>query len=247
MSSTFTTAISTGQWFFITDANPNAAIVAPRGSLAIRTDVGNASLWINTDNVTGWSTPLVVTAAGTADFTTVSQLLLADNDATALDIGSTGLLNLLRFDTTNGAEQMVYNGILPFQIATGGLNVVAGTVGLPEASLNVASVTTDAANNAVTVGLFIRKSHAANGGGFPMSTDVVLPARVGGWRVVDAYIISAGPTGGTVQVLTTGGLTVSNAMVPGNADVLTRATAMHLLSFRASSISSCVVHKKTSL
>ncbi len=227
MSSTFTTAISTGQWFFVTDANPNTAIPATRGSLALRIDAGNASLWINTDNATAWSTPLVVTAAGTVDLASVSQLLLADNTSPSLDIGSTGLLNLLRFVTTNGAEQMVYNGILPFQINTGGLNVVAGTVVLPEASLNVANATTDAANNAVTAGLFIRKSLASNGGA-PINTDVVLPARVGGWRIVDAYIISAGPTGGTVQVNTTTPAAVTDAMVPGNANVVTRNTSLTL-------------------
>jgi hypothetical protein len=162
------------------------------------------------------------------DLTDITQITLLDNANPALDIGSTGLLNLLRFITTDAAEQIVYNGASPFQIATGGLTVTAGPVSVPEASLNLASATTDAANNTVTAGFFFRVALGANATGLAFNLNVALPARVGGWRVVDSYIISAGPTGGTVQVLTTGGLTVSNAMVPGNADALTRATAITL-------------------
>jgi hypothetical protein len=162
------------------------------------------------------------------DLADITQLTLLDNANPALDIGSTGLLNLLRFITTNGAEQIAYNGALPFLINSGGLNVVAGSVALPEASLNVAIASTDAANNTITAGLFLRVSLAANATGVTVNLNVALPARVGGWRVVDSYIISGGPTGGSVQVQTTAPAAVTDAMVPGNANVVTRNASLTL-------------------
>src|SRR5258706_7569432 len=37
-------------------SNPNGSVVEPRGSLRLRTDVGNSSLYVNTDGATSWST-----------------------------------------------------------------------------------------------------------------------------------------------------------------------------------------------
>ena len=230
MASYFTTSIASGQWFYVTDATPAATISAPRGSLAIRTDVGNESVWINVTAGaapgTDWERILSPNLNGDLDLTGVDQITLLDNAAVALDIGSTGRLNLLRFDTVNGAEQVEYNGVLPFQINTGGLTVTAGTVSLPEASLNVASASADAADGAVTAGLFLRKTHGAGAS----TTDVVLPARVGGWRIVDAYISSGGAAAGSVQVQTAGGAAnITNTMVPGAAaGDITRATNVNL-------------------
>jgi hypothetical protein len=226
MASYFVTSIVEGQWFYVTDATPVATISAPRGSLAIRTDVGNESLWINTtaggSPGTNWARILSPDINGNVDLTSVDQLTLADNANPALDIGSTGLLNLLRFVTTNGAEAMEYNGVNPFKIVTGGLNVAAGTVTLPEASLNVASATTDAADGVVTTSLVLRKTYPAGAG----PTAVGLPPRVGGWRVVDAYIIATG-AGGSLQ-LKNGAANVTNVMNEGGADVVTRATSVFL-------------------
>ena len=222
MASYFVTSIAPGQWFYVTDATPVATISAPRGSLAIRTDAGNESVWINVtagaNPGTDWERILSPNINGDLDLTGVDQITLLDNAAVALDIGSTGLLNLLRFITTNGAEQIAYNGVNPFLINTGGLNVVAGTVALPEASLNVASATTDAANTAVTTALILRAPYPAGAG----PTAVVLPARVGGWRVVDAYIIANG-AGGTLRVKN-GVNNITNPMAEGGADTITRAT-----------------------
>jgi hypothetical protein len=225
MASYFVTSIAPGQWFYSTDASPDAVISAPRGSVAIRTDAGNVSLWLNVTAGgapgTNWERVVSPDINGDLDLTGVDQITLADNAAVALDIGSTGKLNLLRFDTLNGAEQVEYNGVLPFQINTGGLTVTAGTVTLPEASLNVASASTDAANNVVTAGLFLRATHGAGAS----TTNIVLPARVGGWRIVDAYITSGGAAGGSVQVQTAGGAAnITNAMVPGaTSGAITRA------------------------
>lgn len=230
MASYFVTSIVEGQWFYTTDADPAGVISAPRGSVALRTDAGNEGFYINVTVGVGTSTNWVRVISPDINkdlnLTGVDQITLADNANPALDIGSTGLLNLLRFITTNGAEQVSYNGPQPFLINTGGLTVTAGPVSLPEASLNVASASSDAGNLLITAGLFLPVNHGA-GASF---IDYVLPVRVGGWRVVDAYILSGGAAAGNVQLQTAGGAAnITNAMVPGAAlgDV-TRPTNINL-------------------
>jgi len=224
----YVTSIVEGQDFYVSDVSPSGVTSAARGSICLRVDDGNTLIYVNTTTGTAPAVGTVWVAALTTDLSDITQVTLLDNANPALDIGSTGLLNLLRFITTNGAEQVAYNGAAAFRINTGGLQVVAGSVSLPEASLNLSIATTDAADGTITAGFFIRKSLIANATGLPFNTDVVLPARVGGWRVVDAYIISAGATGGSVQVNTTAPAAVTNAMVPGNADVVTRNSSLTL-------------------
>lgn len=224
----YVTSIVEGQDFYVSDVSPNGVTSAPRGSICLRVDNGNPLVYINTTTGTAPGVGTVWVPVLTTDLADIVQITLLDNANPALDIGSTGLLNLLRFITTNGAEQVTYNGVSPFRINTGGLLVAAGSVTLPEASLNLSIATTDASDGTITAGFFIRKSLIANATGVTINTDVVLPARVGGWRVVDAYIISGGPTGGSVQVQTTAAAAVTNAMVPGNADIVTRNGALTL-------------------
>lgn len=219
MAQYFTTSIATGQWFYTTDATPVGAITAPRGSVALRFDAGNVGAWINTNGITDWSAFLVVTSAGVLNLASVSQIVLADNSATALQIGSTGALNLLVFDTVNGAEQVEYNGVLPFLINSGGLNVLTGTVTLPTSSLNVALAAAPISSGVVGASLELRVSYPAGVG----PTDIVLPAR--GLRVTDARLVSGG-AGGTVQVQTGGAAVVTDAMVPGAAGAITRAASI---------------------
>jgi hypothetical protein len=211
-----------GVELYTVTSDPNGVILAASGSVALRTDNGNVGIFINNDDLTAWSKVPMIDATGDLDLVGVDQILIRDNNVAALAIGSTGKLNLLVFDTLNGAEQVEYNGVLPFLINTGGLTVTAGTVTLPEASLNVASATTDAATGVVTAALLLPVVYGVG------NTDTVLPARVGGWRVVDAYIIGGG-AGGNVTVQTGAGVGISNAMVPGGAagDV-TRATNINL-------------------
>jgi hypothetical protein len=236
MASNFITSIVEGQWFYTTDANPNATISAPRGSVALRVDVGNAGAWVNTDGLSSWSQFLTVTSNGDLDLTSVDQILLADNANPALAIGSTGLLNLLEFRTSNGAERIDYNGALSFRIISGGLDVNAGgitvfagglavnagAVSLPEGSLDTALATKDAADKAVSAGLFIPVIYPAGAG----PTSVALPGRVGGWRVVDTYIVANG-NGGSLQVFN-GASPVSGVMNEGGANVITRTSALTL-------------------
>jgi hypothetical protein len=219
MAQYFTTSIATGQWFYTTDATPVGAITAPRGSVALRFDAGNVGAWINTNSLTDWSAFLVVTSAGVLNLASVSQIFLADNSATALQIGSTGKLNLLVFDTLDGAEQVEYNGVLPFLINSGGLNVLTGTVTLPASSLNVALAAAPISSGIVGASLELRVSYPAGAG----PTDIVLPAR--GLRVTDARLVSGG-AGGTVQVQTGGAAAVTDAMTPGAAGAITRAASI---------------------
>ena len=56
-----------------------------------------------------------------------------------------------------------------------------------------------------------------------------LPPRPNGWRVVDATLRSRGGTAGNMTLRTAaggGGTAVTNAMVPGNANLLTKATTI---------------------
>ena len=230
MASYFVTSIVEGQWFYVTDATPVATISAPRGSLAIRTDVGNESLWINTTAGaapgTNWARILSPDINGNVDFTSVDQLTLADNASPALDIGSTGLLNLLRFVTTNGAEAMEYNGVNPFKIVTGGLNVAAGTVAFPASSVSLATAGSNGTSGSVVTPQVLRVDVGAGA-----VVNTVLPARANGFRVIDAWIVSGGATAGTITVQTTAPADVSTAMVPGNAGKVTRTGDINNATF----------------
>lgn len=92
--------------------------------------------------------------------------------------------------------------------------------------LDVAVASTDAANNTITAGLWFPVAVTGGGG-----TNVITLTQVrsGGWRVVDAYIVSGGATAGSVTV-TRGSddAAITDAMVPGNATVVTRAGAITL-------------------
>lgn len=223
MAAYFTTSIASGQWFYVTDATPAATISAPRGSLAIRTDVGNESVWINVTAGaapgTDWERILSPDLNGDLDLTGVDQITLLDNAAVALDIGSTGLLNLLRFITTNGAETVQYRGALPFNIVTGGLSVTAGPVTLPQASVSVPLAANAMADKGMGSVLEVRID-------FPNTintdTDATLPARTAGYRIVDAHVISGG-AGGNVQVQTGGGATIVANMGLGASGAVSRA------------------------
>jgi hypothetical protein len=92
--------------------------------------------------------------------------------------------------------------------------------------LDVAVASTDAASNTITAGLWLPVAVTGGGG-----TNVITLTQVrsGGWRVVDAYIVSGGATAGDVTVQRgSDNAAITNAMVPGNADVVTRATSILL-------------------
>ena len=189
------------------------------GDLCVRTDTGG--LYVATTVVnTGW---IEVSAQ---NITALGDLawLLNDNSATALDVGSTGLTNLLRFITTNGAELMEYRGANPLNIVTGGLTVTAGTVTIGESLLaSLFTAVADYAVDTLTPTFVVRTDHA----GGNVEDAFTLPARTGGWRLVDAFVRSRGGTAGNLTLLdATGGNAMTDAIVPGNADVVTRAGSL---------------------
>jgi hypothetical protein len=134
---------------------------------------------------------------------TILQLL--DDSAAAFSIDSAGATGLIAFRTSNGTESVTFRE----SVLT---------------NLNLA--VRDSANGSVDAGFWLRRTFPAGAG----PTDVILPARTGGYRVVDAYInnSSGGGGAGTLQVQTGAGVGITNAMVPGAADVLTRATTVIL-------------------
>ncbi len=68
------------------------------------------------------------------------------------------------------------------------------------------------------------------------NTDVAGSKFVRAWRLFDSHFVSGGATGGTVQVKTAAGAAaVTNAMVPGNATEVTRASSIDNASFAAAS------------
>lgn len=122
-----------------------------------------------------------------------------------------GNATALRFGTAAVPGMMVFN-------TSGGLQTIQFVEG---ALTNLSNAVADTADGVLQVGFWLPKTFPAGAG----PTDVVLPARVGGWRVTDAYInnTSGGAGGGTLQVQTGGGAAISDAMVPGAANALTRA------------------------
>jgi hypothetical protein len=95
--------------------------------------------------------------AGGLTFTdSASSLVLPDNDATALLVGSTGLLNLLTFDTGDATETVIVNGttgVLAFHVATGTAQFAQGVTmdsTLTTTGLHTPTGGSYAANNAVT-------------------------------------------------------------------------------------------------
>lgn len=81
-----------------------------------------------------------------------------------------------------------------------------------------------AADGTGAVPIMVAKTYAAG----ISTTDFALPQRTGGsWRVINAWIRSDGATGGSVQLQTAGGAAnVTDAMVPGNANVITRCASI---------------------
>ena len=219
MASTYVTTIASGQDLFTGDTDPNGVLQARLGSFLLRVDAGNVSLYLNLDGATAWGRVVSPGTTGILDLTTATALLLLDNSATALDIGSTGLTNLLRFITTDGAERVAYFGPLPLLVNTGGLTVVAGTVSFPAGSLSLSLSAAAAPAGTLGVPFILQVSHP----GGNVDADTVLPARAGGFLLIDAFNISAVVAGGTVQVFA-GAVANTDAMAVGAVNVITRAT-----------------------
>jgi hypothetical protein len=229
MPAEYVTSIIEGQDFYVVDLNPNAVVTAKRGSLALRQDDGNVTVYVNTTaGATGvGSTWVVLMQTGWAG---ISQLLLADNSAAALQIGSTGFLDLLKFVTTNGAEQIVMrSSAAAVQISgNNGLNLSGASAQITSTSsalLDVGSNATSVSASTSGVAATVYKNFTvpANGTGGTVDTAFVLTNQRN-LQLVDAWIVSGGAGGGGqyVEVRNNALSVVTGQMVPGAAGVLTR-------------------------
>lgn len=133
--------------FFYETAAPDTS--PETGSITFRIDAGSVGTFQNIDGTAaGWVQ--LLPAGGSVTFLQSADATwaLRDNSATAWSIGSTGLTNLLVFDTQNGAEAIQYNGANALQIVTGGLQIDAGGI-----TLTTAQSMTLLDNNAAALGI----------------------------------------------------------------------------------------------
>jgi hypothetical protein len=152
-------------------------------------------------NYTGASTGWRLIPAQSWSATTALTWTLLDNSTDALVISTGGFGALLTFKTTNGAEAVTFGPKALADIATGLAGVSDGQLGAR---------------------LVVRLQHP----GGNVTQSVTLPTRVGGWTIQDAYIRSKGATAGSLQAKGPAAVDLTNAMVPGNADEITRASSI---------------------
>jgi hypothetical protein len=138
--------------------------------------------------------PTVTSAAQAVTWTVL------DGSATSFRIGTSGTPALIVLDTSAATDRVQFSA---------------------SALDNLSIAVAPSANQQVGAVFSVPVTFTAGAS----NTDFVLPARTGGFRLVDAYIRSNGATGGTLTVQTAGGgANCTDAMVPGNANVITRAS-----------------------
>ena len=109
------------------DPSAGAGLAANLGSLALRRTAGNVQLWQKTGAAdANWTQN--GTLAGAVALTGITstagalQWTAIDANAAAISIGAAGALNMLVWDTSNGAEQVIVNaGTLRVAGATGAI------------------------------------------------------------------------------------------------------------------------------
>lgn len=117
-----------GPRIILLTVNPTAGagVVAPVGTLGMRYDAGNVSLWqktaagntswVNVGTISGGPLfPTSIDTTGTAAF----QWTMADAQAAAVSFGAAGALNMLVFSTLNGQEQIQINAANGLRLADG--------------------------------------------------------------------------------------------------------------------------------
>ena len=109
MPAQYVTSIVEGQDFYVADIDPTGVVSAPRGSVCLRVDDGNALIYYNTTTGVAPGTGTVWVPVLTTDLADITQLTLAANANPALQVGPAVLLDLLKFVTTTGAAQVIIN------------------------------------------------------------------------------------------------------------------------------------------
>ena len=233
MPAQYVTSIVEGQDFYVADFDPTGVVSAPRGSLCLRVDSGNTLVYLNVTGGTPASPGTVWVPLLSTDWTDIgTQITLLDNANPALQVGSTGFLDLLKFVTTNGAEQIVMRSSgAPVQITGGnGLEFTSSAALIKSSSTVLLDVGLNAASAGAApsgVGALVADDYAipANASGGDVDTPFVLPAGRP-LSVRDAYVVSSGTAAGSIQLRTTT-FGITNAMVPGGTlNALTRPTTL---------------------
>lgn len=169
-------------------------------------DIGDLYIWQNGPS----SALFIATALTTSDWQQV-----AAGDFVALSALTWSLIPAtaaaLVIKETGGSDMQTFN-------------TAANTVTFGEAMLaNLHIGVRDYAEDILVPTFIVRTDHA---GGNTEET-FTLPARTGGWMLVDAFVRSAAGTGGNYTLKdAAGGNAMTNAIVPGNANVITRATSI---------------------
>ena len=109
MPAQYVTSIVEGQDFYVADIDPTGVVSAPRGSVCLRVDTGNALVYYNVTPGAAPGTGTVWVPLLSTDLTDNTQLTLAANANPALQVGPAVLLDLLKFVTTTGAAQVIIN------------------------------------------------------------------------------------------------------------------------------------------
>ena len=92
MPAQYVTSIVEGQDFYVSDIDPTGTVSAPRGSVCLRVDAGNALIYYNTTVANTPGTTWV--PALTTDLTDITQLILAANANPAFQIGPAATLDV---------------------------------------------------------------------------------------------------------------------------------------------------------
>jgi hypothetical protein len=231
MPAQYVTSIVEGQDFYVADIDPTGVVSAPRGSVCLRVDAGNALVYYNATVANSPGTtwvPLLST-----DLTDITQLILAANANPALQIGPAATLDLLKFVTTTGAAQVLVNTSQAALTLTGGfgINLTGASATFSAVNKDALDIAKNAASQGVSsqgLGAIVTAEYAvpANSSGGNVDTNFVLTT-TRSVSVIDAYVVSSGTAAGSVQLRTTGS-GITDAMVPGGPTVntLTRATVM---------------------
>lgn len=207
MPAQYVTSIVEGQDFYVADIDPTGTVSAPRGSVCLRVDVGNALVYYNVTvaNTPGTTwVPLLST-----DLTDITQLILAANANPALQIGPAVLLDLMKFVTTTGAAQVLVNTAQAAFTLTGGFGIsltgaAATFTAVNKDALDIAKNAAGQSTAVTGMGAVVTATYSfpANATGIDVDNLVVLTS-TRSVSVIDAYILSGGAGGAGVSVRTT--------------------------------------------
>lgn len=175
--------------------------------------VDSGALVLSTGNTTA-------TGAGAGGNTGSVQILTGLAQAGTSTSGATGVITIQTGDSASAASGGIVIQTGTAGTTRGNITLSALAITFNEGSLtNLAVGSRDASDGQIDAGFWVSKTYPAGAG----PTTFTLPARVGGWRVVDAYIVANG-AGGTLAIARDiDGLAIVGAMTEGGGNVIDRA------------------------